>query len=147
MTELRVEPSGENPTIKCECCGNETRTVWGYVYDLNKPIAAYFVQWTRDAPRHYPNFDFLIGTWGDDAAENDRVLVSFSYSPAPDGGAFMAIDSRQRPAASSPLCRKALSRHEVVGNSQLMDLSTRIIDAIWLGDARIDELKKLDTDA
>lgn len=147
MTSLHVEPTGENPATKCDCCGNETKTVWGYVYDSNKALAAYFVQWTRNSPQHYPNFDFLIGTWGDDAAGNDRVLVSFTYRPARGGGAFMAIDGNQRPAADSPLCHKALSRKDVVENSRLMELSTQLIDAIWLGDTRINELKQLDASA
>ena len=129
MTRFRVELSGENPATYCECCGNETKTIWGYVYDSDRPAAAYFVQWTRNAPTHYPNFDFLIGTWGTDTVETDRVLVSFSYRPARGGGAFTAIDGASRPAARSPLCKRALSRREVIENSSLMELSTGMIDA------------------
>ena len=43
-------------------------------------VASYFLQWTRGTPGHFPNLDFLIGTWGDDTI-NDRKLVSWLYSP------------------------------------------------------------------
>ncbi len=147
MAHLRVEPAGENPSTVCDCCGKQTKTVWGYIHKEDHPIAAYFVQWTTTAPTHNPNFDFLIGSWGNDAAESDRVLVSFSYRPARGGGSFMAIDGSQRPAAQSPLCRRPLSRQEVIGNSELMELSTGIIDAIWLGDSRLKEVQAFDADA
>src|ERR1044072_2575778 len=127
---LRVEPNGESGG-RCDCCGNETRTIWGYVYSGEQTIACYFLQWTRHMPTHFPNLDFLIGTWGDDSI-NDRKLVSWRYSPS--GQSFMAIDSSTRPAASSPLCTKALSRDDVVSNASLMASATQLIDAVWLGD-------------
>src|SRR5690349_9021300 len=100
---LRVQPDGESGG-HCDCCGNETRTIWGYVHSGEQTIACYFLQWTRRAAKHFPNFDFLMGTWGDNNI-NDRKLVSWLYNPSAQS--FMAIDSSTRPAASSPLCARA----------------------------------------
>lgn len=138
---LRVEPAGESWPTVCDCCGNETRTVWGYVYKLNVPLAAYYVQWTSNNKEHYPNFDFLVGTWGDDSVR-DKKLISFVYNATPkDGGSFMAIDSSGRPAARSDLCSVALNRDDIVNNVDLMGVATNMIDAVWVGDPRIDEIR------
>jgi hypothetical protein len=143
MDDLRVEPTGESDPTYCECCGNESRTVWGYVYRGPDALAAYFVQWTRGSPKHPPNFDFLVGTWGDDSI-SDKKLISLVFHPTHEaGGSFMVIDAAARPAAKSSLCSQALSREEVVLDSDLMELSTKMIDAVWLGDSRVEEVKRL----
>jgi hypothetical protein len=137
---LRVEPNGESGG-HCDCCGNETRTIWGHIYAEENVAACYFLQWTRHEPSHFPNLDFLIGTWGDNAPK-DRKLVAWLYNPS--AASFMAIDSASRPAAKSSLCNRALSRDEVLSDSRLMDVATQMIDAVWIGDPRVQELKTRD---
>jgi len=138
--DLKIEPSGESEGV-CECCGNVSKTVWGYVHAPERAIAAYFVQWTHGNGEHPSNFDFLIGTWGDETV-HDKRLVSFAYrASGHDEGGFMAIDSGNRPAASSPLCARATTRDEVIHDSDLMGLATALIDAVWL-DPRIDEVRQ-----
>jgi hypothetical protein len=138
---LRVELAGENQPKVCDCCGNETKTVWGYVYWHDVARAAYFVQWTRNKKEHYPHFDFLVGTWGDDTIR-DKKLISFVYNATHEtGGSFMVIDSADRPAARSDLCSVALKRGEVVNDHDLMGVATEMIDAVWLSDPRIEEIR------
>ncbi|GAA5162121.1 hypothetical protein [Viridibacterium curvum] len=137
---FRVEPAEEHEST-CACCGNRTRTVWGYVYASELPLACYWIQWTASRPDHPPNFDFLIGTWGNDEV-NDKQLVSWLFNPSSGGGSFMAIDSASRPAARSTLCAKALTRQEVVNNGALMQQATDLIDAVWLGDPRLLEVRE-----
>jgi hypothetical protein len=88
----------------------------------------------------------LIGDLNNDS-NGEKNLVSFSFSPYSRGGSFMAIDSAGRPAAKSPLCARALTRDEVIHNPVLMELSTSLIDAVWLNDPRINELKQFAEDA
>ena len=140
---LRVEPSGES-SGRCDCCGNETRTIWGHVRSGEQIVACYFLQWTRRMPQHFPNLDFLVGTWGDDRV-HDRRLVSWLFNPA--GASFMAIDSAARPAAKSPLCAQTLTREDVINDSSLLGFTTELIDAVWLGDPRVREVKELANDA
>ena len=143
MEDLRIEPAGENAPTYCECCGNESRSIWGYVYRGQNALAAYFVQWTRGSAKHSPNFDFLVGTWGDDSVP-DKKLISWVFHPTHEaGGSFMAVDAATRPAAQSSLCSQALSREQVVLDSELVELSTKLIDAVWLGDSRVEEVKRL----
>ena len=142
-SNFRVEPTGQSGG-HCACCGNETRTIWGYIYSNEDTAAAYFLQWTRHEASHLPNLDFLIGTWGDDT-QNDRKLVAWLYNPA--GGSFMAIDADSRPAAKSSLCTRAMRRNEVLSDSEFMSVATRMIDAVWAGDPRIQEVRDLSTTA
>jgi hypothetical protein len=136
-SQLTIETSGESQG-HCDCCGNTSRTVWGYVYQGNQAIAAYFVQWTLGSPDHQPNLDFLIGTWGDDQI-NDRVLSSWLFSPSEN--AFMIVDAQNRPAAKSTLCSRALSRDETLALPELKTIAANCLDAVWLQDERISEIR------
>ena len=74
--------------------------------------------------------------------------MSWVYKPTyREGGSFMAIDGHHRPAARSELCHEVLTRDQVVNNDALIDLRTRMIDAIWLYDSRVDKVKTLGSDA
>nr|AAK95983.1 unknown [Escherichia coli]FAA00065.1 TPA: hypothetical protein [Escherichia coli] len=140
---LTIEPSGESRG-HCDCCGNSSRTVWGYVQDSERTICAYFVQWTVGAPDHFPNFDFLIGTWGDDAV-SDKVLSSWLFNP--EAGSFMIIDASSRPAAASDMCNHALSRAEVLAAPGMKSLASQCLDAVWIQDERVAEIRGWKNDA
>jgi len=112
--------------------------VWGYVHEGERTVAAYFVHWTVGSPDHFPNIDFLFGSWGNDEV-NDRVLTSWVYNPHENS--FMVIDSGARPAAKSTLCSHALRREEVLAAPGLKGLASRCLDAVWLQDERVRELR------
>jgi hypothetical protein len=139
MAEFKVETAGEAGS-GCECCGDETRTVWGYVHSGDQTLAAYFVQWTQGKSEHAANFDFLIGTWGDPEVK-DKRLASWVFNPKQAGGSFMAVDGSSRPAARSDLCSLVLTREQIIGDAELKSLRTSLIDAVWLGDSRIKEIR------
>jgi hypothetical protein len=139
MGNVEIEVGKESGGV-CDCCGNETRTIWGYARDDGEPRAAYYVQWTRGAPQHWANFDFLIGTWGVKGV-HDRRLVAWVYNPEVES--FMLTDAAQRPTASSSLCAQALSRAEVLADEELLATARRLLDAVWLQDPRVVELEEL----
>lgn len=139
MAEFKVETAGEAYGV-CECCGNKTRTIWGYVHSSDQTLAAYFVQWTVGKPEHAANFDFLIGTWGAPEVK-DKKLASWVFNPKQAGGSFMAVDGSSRPAARSDLCSIVLTREQIIGDAELKGLCTSLIDAVWLGDSRTKEIR------
>ncbi len=140
---LSVEPTGERHG-HCDCCGNATSTVWGYVHNRERTVAAYFVQWTVGSAEHMPNFDFLIGTWGNDAV-SDRVLSSWLFDPS--NNSFMITDAKCRPAANSQLCSHALSREETLALPDLKAVASGCLDAVWLQDPRLAEVRAFANDA
>lgn len=126
----------------CECCGRESKTIWGDLSDSETTQAVYFVQWTVDAPEHLPNIDLVMGRWGEGASPDDRILVSLLFQPGEDGGSFMVIDGEGRPADSRTLCKRALRRTEVVGTPMASEVFG-LVDALWLTESRLDEVKAL----
>ena len=140
MRELSIEVSGSNDFGACECCGSNSRTVWGFVQRGDATDAAYFVQWTLgQVERHGANFDLIMGRWGDAADSKERYVVSMELHRTPQGPTFTVIDSFNRPATRSDLVGKALARDEVIG-TPLAKQAFELIDAIWLQDARIAEI-------
>ena len=135
-----VEPGGAQEGPRCACCGNVSASVTGFIYKDDVAEAAYFVHWTKDSPRHPPNFDLIIGPWGDGADGRSRVLVAITYDASVSGGGFMVIDSSTRPAASSELMGRALEREAVIGKP-IATTAFGMIDAIWLNDPRIDNIR------
>jgi hypothetical protein len=139
MGELTIEPTGEN-NFPCSCCGNTSRCVWGFVHSPEGGVAAYYVEWTigRIAD-HSPNFDLIIGRWGEGATAEDRCMVALQYRLLDSGPAFMVIDPDGRPAATSELVGKALKRTDVIGKP-IAEQAFGIVDAVWVQDTRIAEL-------
>jgi len=113
--ELRIEAGGEKTFGPCNCCGKMTKRIWGFVYEHEAALAAYFVEWTPGHPCSSANFDLIIGTWGNDADNATRKAVCLEFRRTETGPAFMVIDAPSRSVASSSLISTALSRKEVIG--------------------------------
>jgi hypothetical protein len=143
--ELKATPWKES-SGSCECCGRVSKTIWGDVSIPERTLAIYFVQWTVGSAEHFPNIDLILGPWGAGADPRERVLISLEYDPGPDGGGFMIIDSGTRPANSRELCGRALRREEVIGTPFAQE-AFQLVDAIWLHDPRIDEVRNLKSHA
>jgi hypothetical protein len=133
---LRTEALGES-SGQCECCGNESRCVWGIVFDDDVATAAYWMHWT---PRHLPeegaNLDLVVGRWGDDATSEDRMAIALLHRQQADGTpALMVIDAADRPSRDR-LAGRALSREDVIG-TPLAGRVFALADAIYANDDRI----------
>jgi hypothetical protein len=143
MTEqnhLTIEASGEKSFGPCDCCGEMTSRVWGFVYDSGVAAAAYYVEWTAGHDGASAAFDLIIGAWGDNTGAADRQAVSLDFRKSESGPAFMVVDAGNRTVASSPLISKALNRDEVIGS----EIATRVFavcNTIYLGDPRLSVLR------
>jgi hypothetical protein len=140
MTEIILEPTGSSDYERCECCGENSRTVWGLARRDGGAHAAYFVHWTLGkVAEKGAHFDLILGRWGEDATNVDRYAVSLEYRRAAEGPAFMVIDATERPIAHNELVARALRRDEVMG-TELAAHAFELVDAIWLNDRRISEV-------
>jgi hypothetical protein len=134
MDEFVIEPSESRDTGPCECCGNNSRRVWGFVRTPKAPLACYFVEWTLNRVHdHGANFDLILGRWGEEATAQDRVLAAFAYRLLESGPGFVVINAGDRPAASSELVGRALARLEVVGRPIAQE-AFAIVDAVLAKD-------------
>jgi hypothetical protein len=110
------------------------------VHGPSGAAAAYFVHWTLgEVDRHGAHFDLIIGKWGSDADPADRRSISLQFRRTERGPGFMIVDSTARPVASSSLVGKSLTRDDVLGTSLAQEVF-ELVDAVWLGDARISEI-------
>lgn len=140
---LRIQPGAESPPTVCECCGNESRCVWGCIQEGERIVAVYFVHWTLNTRKHLPNIDFLMGNWNDDTAR-DKIAISWVYNPTHEsGGNYVAIDSQDRPVAKNDLCSVALTREQVVSNKDLVGLCGQMFELIWAQDQRVQDIQQL----
>jgi len=130
----------------CDCCGQTSKTIWGSVLAAEQTVAVYYVQWTIGSPQHYPNIDLVLGRWGEGTVASDRALVALQYQPRSGGGSVRVIDAKGRPPEHSEICGAGLARADVIG-TPLAQNAFDVIDAIWLGDARIAEMRSLDREA
>ena len=138
---MRLETAGARDFGPCTCCGHNSRKVWGYLHAGDCTEAAYVVEWTLGrVAEHGAHFDFIIGEWGDDASSAQRVSVSLEFRRTPQGPQFMVIDSATRSVAKNELVGCALSRAEVMG-TPLAERVFSFVDAVWLGDGRIGEIR------
>ncbi len=76
------------------------------------------------------------------SVSSDRVLVSLEYRPGEDGGSLIVINGEGHNADGRSICGRALQREEIVETP----LSTKVfalIDALWLTEPRIAEVRSL----
>jgi hypothetical protein len=140
MAALRVEPTGANDFGPCPCCGNNSRSAWGFIHAEDGTLASYVVHWTVGrASDHGANFDLIFGKWGPQATAQDRSLVSLAYRLFDKGPEFMVIDGHDRPAAKSELVGRVLRRDDVVGQP-IAQQAFAAVDAILAQDSRVVEL-------
>jgi hypothetical protein len=137
---LHIVLGDSRVTGTCDCCGKTSKIASGFVHDeLGAAQAAYFVHWTADHPDHGANFDLIVGRWGDGSDPLERAGVSLRFLPKKG---FMVIDAQERPfAKGQQLFSRGLARTDVIG-TPLAAWVFSLVDAVWLGDDRIDEMRQ-----
>ncbi len=122
----------------CECCGRDSRSVWGLVNDSGGgTVAAYWMHWTEGHLSDTgANLDLVLGEWGDETGPEDRYVVSLVHRQQPGAPpALMVIDAQGRPAASGNIANTALRREDVIG-TPLAEQVFALTDAIYEQDER-----------
>lgn len=140
--EFAIEPMGSRDFGPCECCGTNSRSVWGTVSRDGGAEAAYFVHWTLgEARQRGATFRVVLGKWGDRTTRDDRFSVALELRLTDHGPQFMVRDSQPRPGEQDDLAGRYLRRDEVIG----MPLAERVfslVDLVWTRDSRIEELTR-----
>ena len=121
----------------CDCCGHESRSVAGLVYEQGGACAAYWMHWTvNHLSDRGANLDLVLGAWGEGTSAEDRYAVSLVHFQQEDGRpALMVIDAHNRTAANGNLAASGLRRDEVIG-TPLAEQIFALTDAIYEQDGR-----------
>ncbi|MGH7770546.1 MAG: hypothetical protein ACREQP_24095 [Candidatus Binatia bacterium] len=137
MDERVIEPDGSQDCGPCECCGDNSRTVWGLVHLGNSTEAAYFVHWSLGkVPEKGAHVDLILGPWGEGTERADRYAVSLEFRR---GFGVRVIDAGARNISRHSLVGRGLAREDVIMTPLAQEVF-EIIDAIWIGDERIAEV-------
>jgi hypothetical protein len=134
--KLTIDPDGSNDYGPCKCCGNMSRTVWGYIQRDEEMIAVYYVHWTLGRVDHGVRVELIIGKWDDDASADDRSTVELACRVQKGEPQFMIRDAGPK---QDELAAHALRRDQVVGTPMAAEIF-KMVDAIWLNEERIGEL-------
>lgn len=128
----------EESVGSCDCCGNTSRKVWGFVHENGTTVAAYFLHWTvgKSLQSHPANFDLIYGPWGEGSQVKDRCAISLIHFENEAGPGVMVIDANNRPVAARDLVGSAMRRDEVLGTS-LASRVFAIFDAVLTQDERL----------
>ena len=136
LTAFEVEAIGESGG-HCECCGNESRRVWGMVHQEGGPsIAAYWMHWTvGHLSEPGANLDVVLGKWGDGTDPSDRFGVALVHRQLEDGTpSLMVVDAADR-FADIELAATSLARRDVM-DTPLAEQLFSIVDTIYRQDRR-----------
>jgi len=142
LKDLRLEifPDDQTTFGPCDCCGEMTSRVWGYVHQMNEALATYYVEWTPGHQGEQANFDLIVGIWGEDTNASNRQAIAIEFRKLDTGPAFRVIDAKYRKVSKSTLVAKALDRDSVIGTPLAAQVFA-ICDLIYLEDPRISELR------
>jgi hypothetical protein len=133
---FQVETVGET-SGHCDCCGHESRRVWGVVHDGDTTLAAYWMNWTvGHLSDRGANLDLILGRWGEETSADDRFVICMLHREQADGTrVLMVIDAGDRPAAKGDLANTALNRVDVIGTPLAAQVFA-LVDAIYEQDDR-----------
>jgi hypothetical protein len=136
---LEINPEDQRTFGPCDCCGQKTQRVWGYILQGEAALAAYFVEWTKGHADHEANFDLIYGRWGDDTTPSDRQAIAVAFRHLSSGPSFMVIEALSRPIGNNSLAGTATTRTQIL-NGPLREITFAMCDVIYLSDPRISVL-------
>lgn len=140
MFRIEFESRGEKSFGPCSCCGRESKTVWGFVFSNESPLAVYYVQWT---PGHIPMtafFDLIFGDWSAGSQPKGRGLCSLEFQNVNGEPAFLAIDAAGRPAADGSVAGLVASREQFM-KLPIKDQLFELADYVYYNDPRLQDLR------
>ena len=118
MATLTIELGDEIEPALCQCCGNETRRVYGFVFQDSNAYAVYFAAWTVGHVETGVAIAICLGDWGEDSSPTGRYCVSLMCRATDDQFQFTVIDPTQSPWADITLVGKRLRREEALAHPE-----------------------------
>jgi hypothetical protein len=95
MSDFSLETGEDVVRVKCECCGNEKKRVWGFVSKSGDAYAVYYalLNVTEDSPR--VGLTVSIGPWWEDTEPSQRSWCQIDIRTEPDKFQFVIRDPKE----------------------------------------------------
>ncbi|HKX31108.1 MAG TPA: hypothetical protein VJ302_25685 [Blastocatellia bacterium] len=112
MSEIRLELGEDTPAQTRACCGGETQSIYGFVYQDGDAYAIYHAGWSTAHPESGLDLALTFGEFDDETAPESRYRVGMIIRSAPIQYEFSVIDADQSSWANGP--EQFLTRDEVL---------------------------------
>jgi len=128
-----VEPAGAKEH-ECDCCGNTSHTVWGYVSEAGAARAVYYTGWVEGHADRLVSITIGLGLWGEGTTAADRRSFGIDVRSIDRTPQMMITD---HPFVDEPdLLGHLLPREEALVDPAIGDLWD-VADAIVTDDPRV----------
>jgi hypothetical protein len=132
--QFQIEAGAEQVNGHCACCGRETRTFRGFIYEHGTAAGIYVARYTQSHPEVGVSMAISLGGWG--RADSSKDCVALEWRDTDAGPSSMVVDAGTSIWATSAMLGHMLSREQVVSSS-LAKRVFAVIDSVWAADSRL----------
>ena len=146
MAIITIEMGPDKPPFKCECCGEKSQTVHGFVYSNDNAHAVYYAGWSEGHPDQGVCMAISVGEWGDGADPANRRCVTMDCRIRDDQFQFSVFDADQSSWSDVAHLGEKLSRNAALSDPQI-GVYFHIAEHIISDDIRVVEYLEASTKA
>jgi hypothetical protein len=121
VARISIEPGKAKEPTYCECCGNKTLTVHGFVYNNNNAYAVYLACWTVGHPERGVAMAIGLGEWGEGASPDQRRSVGLECRTTDNQIQFAVIDPEQSPWGRTEFLGRMLPRDTALKDAEIKE--------------------------
>jgi len=120
MATYRIELNDKVHSFRCSHCGEESNTVWGWIYKDNAAHATYFVNLMTSHAEPSARFTISIGGWGEgDLAKREWVYIE--ARPTPQSYEMMVREPKESLYYEKPTLGRSLTRCEALASPSIQE--------------------------
>ena len=136
MGEISLELGGEGDPYQCPCCGNESHTVWGFIYEDGNAHAVYYAGWTIEHEDKGVTIAIGLGDWGEDTGPEDRYSIGLDVRANTSDVMFSVLEPEQSSFNDVEFIGRMMPRIEALAHPQL-DHIFHVAEHIVADDPRV----------
>lgn len=133
---LHVELGDADRPSRCECCGQVTRTVHGFVYRGDDAYAVYYAGWSEGHADRGVTMAIAVGEWGDDSAVSDRTSIGLRARSTASQIEFAVLDPDESPWGHTDLLGAMVPR-AVALKHRVLKVIFEIAERVVRDDSRV----------
>ena len=136
MANYGIEFNDTIKSFQCPHCGEESKTVWGWVSKDNAAHAAYFVNLMTGHQEISARLTISIGGWGEEDNLRNRMWVYIETRPIPSRYEMMVREPEESLYNGKQILGTPLTRSEALA-SPLMQEFFAVADYIAFNDPAV----------
>jgi hypothetical protein len=119
MIGLSLEPGLQEEGAICDCCGAQSTTVHGFVYESGDACAIYYAGWSAQHPERGVTMVIATGEWDEGSGPTDRVSIGLQALSTGTEIHFSVLEPDQSPWGKTELFGEMLPRDKALHHSSL----------------------------